>query len=549
MTGAHARRDDGGTPPVDRALRAVVTVAVVAGVVARLLPRHALWLDEALSANIAGLHLGDIPDALRRDGHPPLYYFLLHLWIELGGDGDWWVRFLSGLLSLLGLPLAWLAGRRLGRRPNAHGLGSERTGLIAVAVWAVAPFGIRYATETRMYALVATLAMAGYLLVDDLLSPPPRADDPMSRAWPRVVGLALVTAALLYSHYWSIWLAASTGLLALGVAIRSLVPARRRRAWLAVGALAAGGVLFLPWLPTMAYQSEHTGTPWGEVFRPATILVVSFIDFVGGPRGELQLLSYGVASAVLVAVFGRLRRRSGREVIELGSTPQPRIAAELAVMLLTYLIGWAVSAVSGATFASRYAAVVLPLFVLVTAGGLAMARRRATTTAVVGLIVAGMLLGVAIEIPSDRTQAGVVADAVADDLAGAAGARGGPAVVLTCPDQLAPATERAVSRLDLDARVVPFPGGGDPRFVDWVDYAERNEAADPAAFAAEVLEGLGDTPVYVVATTGYRTLEGTCEALLAAATQRTGASATQLVTGDGERFYEPMSLWALRTGD
>jgi mannosyltransferase len=89
------------TPPHGWPLVTVAVVSSVLGVVLRLMPRSALWLDEALSVNIASLPLGDIPSALERDGHPPLYYFLLHFWLELGSS-DWWVRTLSAIVSVLG---------------------------------------------------------------------------------------------------------------------------------------------------------------------------------------------------------------------------------------------------------------------------------------------------------------------------------------------------------------------------------------------------------------------------------------------------------------
>src|SRR5690348_9191411 len=86
-------------------------VAVLAGGVLRFVTASSLWLDEALSVNIARLPVGDIGPWLRHDGHPPLYYWLLHGWIELFGSGDVAVRALSGVFGLLTLPLAYLAGR------------------------------------------------------------------------------------------------------------------------------------------------------------------------------------------------------------------------------------------------------------------------------------------------------------------------------------------------------------------------------------------------------------------------------------------------------
>ena len=53
------------------------------GVGLRFVAPSPLWLDEALSVNIASLPVGEIPDALRQDGHPPAYYLILHHWMEV----------------------------------------------------------------------------------------------------------------------------------------------------------------------------------------------------------------------------------------------------------------------------------------------------------------------------------------------------------------------------------------------------------------------------------------------------------------------------------
>ena len=39
-------------------------------------------MDEAITTGIASHSLSAIPGLLRHDGSPPLYYFLLHFWIQ-----------------------------------------------------------------------------------------------------------------------------------------------------------------------------------------------------------------------------------------------------------------------------------------------------------------------------------------------------------------------------------------------------------------------------------------------------------------------------------
>ncbi|MGH3850598.1 MAG: glycosyltransferase family 39 protein, partial [Pseudonocardiaceae bacterium] len=132
--------------------RVAVVAVIVVAVVIRFVARSHLWLDEALSVNIAALPLKAIPGALRQDGAPPLYYVLLHGWMRLAGSGDLAVRSLSGIFGVAALPLVWLAGRRLGNREVAWA---------ALVLLAVCPFAIRYSTEARMYSLVVVLVLAG----------------------------------------------------------------------------------------------------------------------------------------------------------------------------------------------------------------------------------------------------------------------------------------------------------------------------------------------------------------------------------------------------
>jgi uncharacterized membrane protein len=127
---------------------------LVIAVVLRFVASSALWLDEAMSVNIARLPLGDLHEALKHDGAPPLYYVLLHFWTDVFGTGDTAVRALSGVFSVATFPAVYFIGKRVGGRFTAWA---------AVLLYAVLPYSIRYGSETRMYALVMFLVAWGYL--------------------------------------------------------------------------------------------------------------------------------------------------------------------------------------------------------------------------------------------------------------------------------------------------------------------------------------------------------------------------------------------------
>lgn len=546
-------------PAVDRLLLALTGLAVAAGVVLRFLPRHGMWLDEALTANISSLPLGELSDALRRDGHPPLYYALSHVWMQVVGDSDWAARALAGVISVLGLPLAYLAGCRLAERRGAGPLGVRRTGFLALAVMAMLPYGIRYGAENRMYSLVVTLALAGYLLADDLLSARSPGRRPLVAA-----AAALVAAALLWSHYWSMWLLAAVGLVALWRAWRDRDPARRTGARWLVGALVVGGLLFLPWLPVLLHQTANTGTPWGTRFGPASVVVISIVDFAGARFGAAQLLTYLLVPLILLASTAHIvaRRTMPRAEDETGVDPDqphqwdslvvdravaPRIRNELLIMGLALGLGWATAFASNNTFASRYAAVVYPLFVLCVAAGIAMFRQGWLTNVVLAVVLAGSAFGAVGEVSFERSQTEPLTELLLTDLATArADGATTPPVVVACPDQIGVALQRELDhQSDEQLDVVPFPTMGDPRFVDWVDYGERNEAADPGAFAQELMADVpADATVYVVSNANYRTFESKCEQLIGALSA--GRDLEQLESSKPDDHDEIADLLVLR---
>ncbi|MGI9601482.1 MAG: glycosyltransferase family 39 protein [Acidimicrobiales bacterium] len=496
-----------GGPPLPRAARIAIALAVAAGIVVRFVADTPLWLDEALSVNIADLPAGDIDDALRRDGHPPLYYFLLKAHMAVFGQSDLAVRALSGLIAVATLPLAFVAGRRL---------GGVRTAWLSLALFAASPFAIRYATETRMYTLLMLLALVLWLLVDRARTAPTAG---------RLVAIAVVASALCWTHYWAFWLLAAFGLWALVAAVRGLPDFPIRSGRLVAGALVVGGVLFLPWVPALLDQLAHTGTPWGDPSRPAEVAVLTLFELGGGPRSEAQLVGMAITT---LAVLGVLARPGDDKRIELDlRVPLP--ARELAgLVVVTMALGLLVNVVTGSTFQPRYAAVVVPFVMLLAARGLGAFRGPALGIVASLVVVAGLAAGVGVS-GLERSQGEVVAAVINAD-------HGDGDVVVFCPDQLGPSTDRY---LDDVVNGVTFPDGASPTLVDWRDYADRVDAADPVSFITEV-DAAHDGTIWLVMATSYRTLEGVCEEMNATLF---ASHSGELVVRPNTDFYEPAALY------
>jgi hypothetical protein len=485
-----------------------IGAVVVLGVAARFVAFSPLWLDEALSVNIASLSLGDIPEALRHDGHPPLYYAVLHGWMELAGRGDLAVRAMSAVVGLTALALLYPAARR------AAGI---RAAWCSVLIAAVAPFAVRYATEARMYTLVMALVTAGYLAVRWAVDRPTLG---------RLAAVAGLSGALLLTHYWAIWLAVAVVVVLGWLAWRGRQNAPARVA----AAVAAGGVFVLPWVPSLLEQVRHTGTPWGGPVRPTVIVQIGLRDFGSAATGvalaEATLLGLVLAGLFVVGLMGRT---VDRHRLELDVRTVPGVRAEVAVVGITVGLAAVAGVVTGTTFASRYLAVVFPLFVIVAGAGLARLPGRPASWLAGTAIVLLSLVGIGVNALLPRTQAGEVAEALV-------GSATSGDVVVYCPDQLGPAVNR---ELPAELTQLAYPELGSPVTVDWVDYRRRYDEASPAGVAAEVASRAGPSAVWVVTAGGYNVSDRCAEFVTALAELRGGP---EVVVAEDAEIFEPAAL-------
>lgn len=500
-------------------------VAIVAGLVLRFYCPSALWLDETLSVDISRLPLSQIPGALAHDGSPPLYYVALHFWMEIFGRGDFAVRALSGVISVATLPVFWLAGRRLGGRTVAW-----VTFFLALS----SPFAINYATTTRMYSLMILLSLLGFLALSAAYESPTRG---------RLVALGAVTAAILYTHYWGIYLIISAGLWLLW-RMRT-----KGRGWAAFKAMFYGGLVWLPWAPVFIFQTLHTGTPWTVAASPSDLLTV-FADWSGGGAwggllmfATFLLFIFGTFGRTAVAgtqvalmdADGNITHTDAGPAVVVELRPRPGMAPMVGVAVATLIVAVVLGRLANAAFVARYTAVVLPLFLLVMATGVAiLPGRRFRTGCLAVLVLAGLLTGQT-ENSEQRTQAVHVAAVL--------NAQAQPGdVVVYCPDQLGPAVNRLLTVRGVTQ--ITFPRGIGPARVDWVDYVATIDSTNVSQFAQQVIARVptGRT-LWLVWRDGYPGFGGDCGYLQSwLSLLRQPATGVTLVYANGGTYYEYENL-------
>lgn len=106
--------------------------------------KDSLWLDESYSVVMSSSSWADIWYYFPLDVHPPLFYFIEHIFIvSFQSVSEFTIRLFPALCGIATIPVFYLIGREA---------LDENSGLLMAAMLAVSQFAIHYSREARMYA-------------------------------------------------------------------------------------------------------------------------------------------------------------------------------------------------------------------------------------------------------------------------------------------------------------------------------------------------------------------------------------------------------------
>ncbi len=201
-----------------------------------------------------------------------LYHWLLNAWGWLAGWSAYSVRVFSLGFGLLAVALIYRLGADF---------FSRRVGWYAAIVLATSAFFLDYLHEARAYTLIVALMIAAVYSYLRLLR------DKVHPLW--YAALALLLAALAYTHYVALVIGAVLGL------VHLLHYRHTRKWWVILAAMAAGGLLFLPWLgitlEVIQRGTEDTGRQ-SDSMAPLQILAELFPAFSNANLALLALLAF-----------------------------------------------------------------------------------------------------------------------------------------------------------------------------------------------------------------------------------------------------------------
>jgi hypothetical protein len=407
--------------------------------------KEAYWIDEGLSIGIARHSFFDIPGVLRQDGSPPLYYMLLHFWVQPFGTHENATHALSLVFSTLTIPVGLWGGWKLFGR---------WTGMVTGVLCAANPYLTTYAQETRQYSLVVLLSLLATVFFMFAYVQRERRYLPF---------FAVALAAMLYTHIWAAFYVMAAAGIALWLVWKD-------RSLLRDVLLGFGGafLLFLPWLPTALYQVAHTAAPWasGPTWRAAQQIPQS----LAGGKYEWPITA--IVAAVGVIVAWRVRRRGERAAESVGTKGFLRVgndrAGWIVFALLALMVGlaWTISKASG-VWVPRYFAIFVGPFLI----WLGWAFARAGVIGIAGLLILGIGFQFYPHSPEKLFLKSNVRFVTAD---GAERMHANDVVLSTHPEQI-PVIYHYMNqfgqhRLRYATELGWFP---DPQVMDWRDVTER----------------------------------------------------------------------------
>jgi hypothetical protein len=273
------RRPDVGPPAV--ALPAVVLIGIALRVWRA--GHNGASFDESFTAMVGRRPLGEVFEYLRvTDSHPPLDY-LLRAPLSRMGVADVWLRAPSVVFSCVALALfAWWMHDRCW------------FGVIATALFSFSTFQVLHGGEARMYALLQLLGVGAAVVAERWLRRP--------ESWHAWCLGAIVLVAL-FDHV--------SGLL-LGLGLLVLSGLRTdREAWRVRLALGGAATVWLAaWLPTVVAQLGHEWSSWIPRTTPSRLADVVAEHLVTADGVAWIAFGAVVAGGVLLvradAVLGRL---------------------------------------------------------------------------------------------------------------------------------------------------------------------------------------------------------------------------------------------------
>lgn len=222
------------------------------------------WADEIFTIINSGSEksFGEIFNILKVDVHPPLYYYIIHVFFEFLGDSIFIARFVSVIFGIAGLLALYHLIIEL--------LHKKEIGLIAVSLLLCNYFLIYYAQEARMYTMLFFTTIMSFLFLVKFIKKPTIKTS---------VLYAVFASLMIYTHFFALFTLLAQCLILLYFVIKPHQTTSTKKLLLSIVSGIIIGLLFYPCLGIFLSTGEQSSF-W--ILPPDEKVFTSMIkDFFG----------------------------------------------------------------------------------------------------------------------------------------------------------------------------------------------------------------------------------------------------------------------------
>ena len=307
------------------------------------------WGDEWFNITTVPEPLSQLPSLVERAAYPPLYFVLVHFWIQIPWPASplTKMRAMSVLWSLLATVLLdrlWLVKLE------------PRVRRMVLALWVLSPCLLLYSRMARYYTMVLALALLTIYAASRWI------EEPRSPLW--VLAYSCSAVALLYTHYLP-GLAIIAAVWLVFVARAELSP-RLRMMQSAVPVIVIA-LFYLPWL-TYLFGALRAWRASSGTYRVNNF----FVDQLVRIAYWFVSFSFGETISAIGIVLGALMTPLVALALYRGMRSRPRWMGLVAVASLIAYIG--VSRWTGFPFTPARVLFALPFFLILLAKGIDASR-------------------------------------------------------------------------------------------------------------------------------------------------------------------------------
>jgi uncharacterized membrane protein len=334
------------------------------------LTNQSLWVDELHTMIEADptIHWSQMFEYLRGiDQHPPLFFIIERVLFYLFGHTEGVARSFPAMCGLVSVWAMYLLGKEL---------LDKKLGTIAALITCINYFNIDYSQEARCYIMAFLFATFSYLYFIKLMK---------SLLLRHLYPYVFFTVLMLYSHYYSLFVVAAQGLVALVLLLGQKGDKKQFIKVAAIGSIIIV-ISYLPWAPFLIAMSKIESF-WISPIE-SSFGTTYFFDYFGNNQ-FLQPFLILLLTYFCWQVFAQ----SNLSVDRIKDSPlQLTFLVFFVAVAVTYLAPYLRSILVVPMLFNRYTIVVLPGFIIVIAFAFVLINNRMALTIMLTAFVALTLM-------------------------------------------------------------------------------------------------------------------------------------------------------------